>query len=79
MRHVLWELAEERKRQGISKNALAAKAGLNQSVISRLEAGIAANPTIDSMLRISDALGVELGSLLTRTARQEGKPDGGSV
>lgn len=66
IQNVLRRLAEERERQGISKNALAAKAGLNQSVVSRLESGVASNPTIDSMLRIASALNVELGALLTR-------------
>lgn len=59
-------MTQEREAQGLSKNALATKAGLNQSVISRLEAGIAQNPTVDSLLRIAFALDLDLGSLLTK-------------
>lgn len=65
---VLRTMAQERERQGLSRNGLATKAGLNQSVISRLESGISQNPTVDSLLRIADALDVDLGSLLTKAS-----------
>lgn len=66
---VVRSLAEERARQGISRNALAAKAGLSQSVVSRLESGVSLNPTIDSMLRIADALSVDLGSVFVAASK----------
>jgi len=69
---VIRSLAQERARQGMSRNALAAKAGISQSVVSRLESGVSLNPTIDSMLRIADALSVDLGDLLVVAAKGQG-------
>lgn len=57
-------LTEERKRQGVSQNALAAKAGVNQSLVSALEKS-PWNPTINTLLRIAEALGVDLGAIIT--------------
>jgi transcriptional regulator with XRE-family HTH domain len=57
-------LSEERRRQGVSMNALAAQSGLSQSFISMFESQ-PANPTIDTLLRISRALDIDAGELLT--------------
>lgn len=57
-------LKAARKAKGLSMDDLAAQAGLNQSMISRLES-LAGNPTLDSLLRISEVLNVELGKLIT--------------
>ena len=62
-------LTEERKRQGISQNALAAKAGVNQSLVSALEKD-PWNPTISTLLRISLALNVDLGAIVTKAQKQ---------
>ena len=56
-------LSGERKRQGVSMNALAGKAGLSQSFISMFESQ-PANPTVDTLLRICRVLEVDLGDLL---------------
>jgi len=45
-------------------NSLAAKAGLSQSMVSRLE-NLQGNPTLDSLLRIAEVLDIELGQLIT--------------
>jgi transcriptional regulator with XRE-family HTH domain len=58
-------LIEERKRRRISGNSLAEKAGLSQSLISTLETN-PWNPTIDTLLRIADALKVDLGEIITK-------------
>jgi transcriptional regulator with XRE-family HTH domain len=39
--------------------------GLNQSTVSRLE-NYHENPTLDSLLRVADALEVNLGEILTQ-------------
>ena len=44
-------------------NALAAKSGLSQSFISMFESQ-PANPTVDTLLRISEALGLNLGTVV---------------
>jgi len=56
-------LSEERKRRNLSKNKVASLCGLNQSTISRLE-NYPDNPTLDSLLRISEVLEINLGDLL---------------
>ncbi len=58
-------LIEERKRRRVSGNSLAEKAGLSQSLISTLET-TPWNPTIDTLLRIADALKVDLGEIITK-------------
>lgn len=44
-------------------NSLAAKSGLSQSFISMFESQ-PANPTLDTLLRISEALGLDAGEIL---------------
>ena len=56
-------LSEARKQRGLSMNQLAAKAGLSQSFISSFET-TPWNPTLDSLLRISAVLEVNLGEIL---------------
>ena len=58
-------LSGERKRQGVSMNALAGRAGLSQSFISMFESQ-PANPTVDTLLRICRVLEVNLGDLLSQ-------------
>jgi transcriptional regulator with XRE-family HTH domain len=42
--------------------------GLNQSTVSRLE-NYHENPTMDSLLRVSDALNINLGEMLKRAIK----------
>lgn len=62
---VIQSLREERERQGLSMNVLAQRAGLSQSMISLVERELR-NPTLDTLLRIADVLGVDLGKLITK-------------
>jgi DNA-binding XRE family transcriptional regulator len=57
-----------RKRNKLTQIDLARRAGVNQSVISRLERG-AANASQDSLERIAQVFGVQLGFIDT-----EGRP-----
>ena len=61
-------LVHERKRLGISGNLLAEKTGLSQSLISTLETN-PWNPTIDTLLRIADALNIDLGEIVTKARK----------
>jgi len=61
-------LVAERKRLGISGNALAEKAGLSQSLISTLETN-PWNPTLDTLLRIGDAVGIDIGETIKKARR----------
>jgi len=58
-------LSEERKRRGLSMNALASQSGLSQSFVSSFESH-PWNPTLDSLLRMSSVLEVDLGGLIAR-------------
>jgi transcriptional regulator with XRE-family HTH domain len=64
-------LAEKRIALGLSMNVVALRAGISHTMISRVERGLR-KPTLDTLLRISEAMGVELWPLLkdaeTRTS-----------
>jgi transcriptional regulator with XRE-family HTH domain len=62
-------LKKERIRRGISMNRLAEKAGLSQSMVSLLERGMR-TPTLDTLLRISAALNVDLSKLLKQGSKR---------
>lgn len=52
---------------GINLDALAAASGVGRSTLARLEAG-RANPTIETLFAVADALGVSIGVLVAETA-----------
>ena len=60
----------ERLRQGLSMNAVAERGGLSQQMVSYVERGIR-QPGFDTMLRIADALGIDLGESLQRAQRSD--------
>lgn len=62
-------LLAERKRQQISGNALAEKSGLSQSLISSLETN-PWNPTLDTLLRIGDALQIDIGQIISKARKK---------
>ena len=61
-------LKEERLRQKLSLNALSARAGLNRQTVSFIEQE-QRMPTVDTLLRLTDILGIHLEDLL-RKARK---------
>lgn len=60
-------LRDERKRQGLSMERLAEKAGLSTSMISLFERDLR-NPTLDTLLRITEVLNVDLGRVIQKAA-----------
>jgi transcriptional regulator with XRE-family HTH domain len=66
---IIEALKEERLRQGVSGNSLAARAGLNQSAISLLERGLR-SPSLDTLLRICEALDVDFASVVLSATRK---------
>jgi transcriptional regulator with XRE-family HTH domain len=64
-------LREEREKRGLSMNVVAQRSGLSHSIISLIERDLR-NPTLDTLLRIADAIEIDLGELLTQ-ARKEVK------
>jgi transcriptional regulator with XRE-family HTH domain len=51
--------------KGLSQAELAHKAELDQSYISRLEAGHTSNPTFDTLRKLATALDMSLAELVT--------------
>ena len=56
-------LRQERCRQDLSLTAVATKAGLSYQMISYVERGLRV-PGLDTLLRITGALGIDLADLL---------------
>lgn len=61
-------LRSERLRLGLSQNEVAHRAGLSHTMVMRVEKQ-ERMPTIDTLLRIAEALGLELGALITQCQR----------
>jgi len=53
-----------RHKLGISQDVLSKKANLAFHTIAKIEAGSTPNPTIDTVKKIADALGVSLDDLM---------------
>lgn len=70
---VIQLLRAERERQRLSMNVLAQQSGLSQSTISLMERDLR-NPTLDSLLRIADVLGVDLGEIISKARQKVLKP-----
>jgi transcriptional regulator with XRE-family HTH domain len=68
-------LKEEREKRGLSLNVLAQKSGLSRQTVSYVEQE-AQSPTLDTLLRITSALGVDLENIIARARRiASTKPD----
>ena len=61
LRAMLAELKRHRQRQGLSLADVAERSGMDRSAVSRLENGVYVNPTVDTLYRYAEALGVEIG------------------
>ena len=58
-------LRQERERRNLSMTGVASAAGLSQQMVSYVERGLR-RPTLESLLRISDAVGVELAATISK-------------
>jgi len=58
-------LRTKREALGLSMNEVAARAGLSHTMISRVERGLR-KPTLDTLLRITGAMGVDLWPLVKK-------------
>jgi DNA-binding Xre family transcriptional regulator len=64
LHEVVGLLKQERERQKLTLAHLEERTGISQAALSRLETGKATNPTIDTIYRISAALGKAVGCFL---------------
>lgn len=65
---VVRALRDERQRQGISMEVLAEKAGLSKGMVSLVERDLR-NPTLNTIVRLSRALDMDLGRVLKSSAQ----------
>lgn len=61
-------LREERTRKQLSMSRVAEQAGLSQQMVSYVERGLR-NPTLDTLLRITHALGVPLSAVIAKAQK----------
>lgn len=66
-------LRTARLEAGLSQEALAERAGLDRTYVSGTERG-RKNPTLKTIARLSDAIGISIADLM---ARSEAKENGG--
>jgi transcriptional regulator with XRE-family HTH domain len=57
-------LKKLRLKAGLSQDALSKRADLAFHTISKIEAGATPNPTIDTVKKLADALGVSLDEIM---------------
>jgi len=72
IQNIIDSLRRERERQGRSQNELARSAGLSQPMVLRVEK-YERLPTIDTLLRLADALEVDLGQIISDASRERGR------
>ena len=70
--HVARILREEREKREISMTVLAERAGLSQAMISFVEREIR-NPSLETLIRIAEVLGLNLGEVIKRAYVAAGK------
>jgi DNA-binding XRE family transcriptional regulator len=58
-------LRKVRERQGLTQALLAAKIGMDEPAISRIEKGLNLNPTLDTLNRIAGGLGKKIEVMLS--------------
>ncbi len=60
------QLKELRRNKGWSQQRLAGESGLSFNTITRIEQGIGDSPTLKTLIKLADALGVGLDELAGR-------------
>ena len=66
-------LKEEREKRGLSLNVLAQKAGVSRQTVSYVEQEVQ-NPTLDTLLRITAVLEVDLEKIIAKARKAVAKP-----
>ena len=61
LRAMLATLKKCREGQGLSLTDVANRSGMDRAAISRLENGVHVNPTVDTLYRYAQAVGVDIG------------------
>jgi len=67
--HAACILKEEREKRGLSLKVLAEKSGISRQTISYVEHEVQ-SPSLDTLLRITSALGVDLAKIIARAQKR---------
>ena len=70
--HVACVLKEEREKRGLSLKMLAKKSGISRQTISYVEQEVQ-SPSLDTLLRITSALDVDLAKIIGRAQKRASK------
>ena len=70
--HVACILKEEREKRGLSLKVLARNSGIARQTISYVEKEVQ-SPSLDTLLRITSAWGVDLGKIIARAQKRASK------
>jgi transcriptional regulator with XRE-family HTH domain len=70
--NVIRLLREAREERGLSMNVVAQRSGLSHSIVSLIERDLR-NPTLDTLLRMAEAIGIDLGEILVQARKEAGK------
>lgn len=70
--HVACVLKEEREKRDLSLKTLAKKSGISRQTISYVEQEVQ-SPSLDTLLRITSALGVDLAKIIARAQKRASK------
>jgi transcriptional regulator with XRE-family HTH domain len=65
-------LRKARQDRGLSMNVVAQRSGLSHSIISLIERDLR-SPTLDTLLRIADAVEIDLGQVITKARKEAAK------
>ena len=57
---------EYRRQKGLTQQKLAKKTGLSFNTITKIEQGIGDSPTLKTLVKLADALGVSIDELVGR-------------
>jgi transcriptional regulator with XRE-family HTH domain len=70
-RVICWRLRHQRLELGLTQEEAADKAGMSLKRYQHLELGIRFNPTLKTLLKLCQTLGLELADLLKKPTPQE--------
>ena len=70
--HVACVLKEEREKRDLSLKMLAKKSGISRQTISYIEQEVQ-SPSLDTLLRITSALGVDLAKIIVHAQKRASK------
>lgn len=60
----LYKIREKREEQGLTQERLSELSGVSRSLINQLETGKIASTTTDTLRKLANALGCEVGDLV---------------